>query len=92
MNLKDDLSKIIDIQIERIKERLKEKSLTIIIKEEVKYWLIEKGYDPIYGARPLKRIIQKEIETSIAKAILKDKISSNKEINVVLRNNTIDVS
>ncbi len=68
---KEDIKGIIDILIKRLALRLEEKSLELVVTEKAKEYIIEKGYDPIYGARPLKRYIQSTVETLIAKAILK---------------------
>ena len=67
---RDELRKIVSLQIERLRQRLSERKLELEISEEATDWLANTGYDPIYGARPLKRAIQRELETPIAKAIL----------------------
>jgi len=67
---RDDLKKIVDIQITRLKERLKDQKIIIELTDGAKEYLINKGYNPTYGARPLKRVIQNEIETRLAKEIL----------------------
>ena len=67
---RDELSKIVELQIERFRNRLMEKNLKLDITQSVLDWIANKGYDPVYGARPLKRAIQKEIETPMAKFIL----------------------
>ena len=75
---KDNLNKIIDLQIKEINERLKEKDIEIVLSKEAKEFLIEKGYDPAYGARPLKRVIQKYILDELALEMIKGKIKSGK--------------
>ena len=67
---KDDISKIIDLCIEDINKRLKERELTIELTGKAKTFCVDNGYDPQYGARPLKRYLQKNVETLAAKAIL----------------------
>ncbi|MDA9761446.1 ATP-dependent chaperone ClpB [Desulfobacterales bacterium] len=67
---RDELRQIIGLQVERLRQRLSERKLDLNINEEATDWLANAGYDPIYGARPLKRAIQRELETPIAKAIL----------------------
>ena len=67
---RDELRQIIGLQVERLRQRLSERKLDLNISEEATDWLANAGYDPIYGARPLKRAIQRELETPIAKAIL----------------------
>lgn len=70
----DEIEKIIDIFMEEIKERLKEKNISIEITKEAKELMAREGYDPVYGARPLKRYISKTLETSIAKMIIKGEV------------------
>ena len=67
---RDELRQIIGLQVERLRQRLSERKLDLNISEEATDWLANAGYDPAYGARPLKRAIQRELETPIAKAIL----------------------
>lgn len=69
----DELKKIVDIQLERIKKRLEEKKLKLELTEDAKDHLATVGYDPTFGARPLKRLIQKELENELAKELLSGK-------------------
>ncbi|MBL1202916.1 MAG: ATP-dependent chaperone ClpB [Nostoc sp. GBBB01] len=68
---KDELREIIKLQVQRLEERLRERKLSLKISDEALDWIVQVGYDPVYGARPLKRAIQRELETPIAKAILR---------------------
>ncbi len=77
-----DLKKIIDIQLEDLAKRLIEKQIKIKFSEAAKEQLVMIGYDPIYGARPLKRLIQKEIENPLAMKILSNDIKAGNEIKV----------
>ncbi len=67
---KEDIKGIIDILIENLKTRLEERSLNLFVTDKAKEFIIENGFDAIYGARPLKRYIQSRVETLIAKTIL----------------------
>ena len=67
---RDELRQIVALQVERLRQRLNERKLELNISDEATDWLANAGYDPVYGARPLKRAIQRELETPIAKAIL----------------------
>ena len=67
---KDHLVQIVDIQLERLARRLKDQNINIELTTDAKYYLADAGYDPLYGARPLKRAIQKELENPLAKNIL----------------------
>ena len=65
-----ELRQIVDLQVKRLAQRLEDKKLGLNLNAAALDWLAAVGYDPVYGARPLKRAIQKELETPIAKAIL----------------------
>ncbi len=77
---KAQVSKILDIQLAELAERLKDKNLTINIKPKAKEYLIEHGYNPAMGARPMKRLIRKEIEDPLSVEILSNQ---NSELNCV---------
>lgn len=72
---KDNIAGIVDLVIDELNVRLKEKELKVELTDKAKDFVIESGYDPVYGARPLKRFIQKNIETLAAKTILEGDIS-----------------
>ena len=75
---KDNVAKIIDLLIADLSERLNEKQLKLSITDAAKDLIIENGYDPVYGARPLKRYLQSKVETMIAKVIVsKDLVPGN---------------
>lgn len=83
----EEIEKIIDIFVEEIKERLKEKNIKLEISKEAKKLMAEEGYDPVYGARPLKRYIAKALETEIAKLIIKGEVCDGSLIKI-LRDNS----
>lgn len=68
--LKEDIKKIVDLMTMDLKKRLKSKNLELDLTDGAKNYVIEKGYDPNFGARPLKRLIQSEVETLLAKKII----------------------
>ena len=72
---KDNIGGIIRLIIEDLNKRLSDKELKIELTDEAKHFIVENGYDPVYGARPLKRYIQKYVETLVAKLILGDSVS-----------------
>tara|TARA_B100000287_G_scaffold231997_1_gene218432 strand:- start:886 stop:1899 length:1014 start_codon:yes stop_codon:yes gene_type:complete len=86
---RDDIDKIINIQIDSLKQRLSVQNLELQINEDALNWLGEKSFDRIYGARPLKRIIQKFIENPIAKLILENKILPGEVIEFTSENNDL---
>jgi len=67
----DQLTRIVDIQMSHLVNRLKKQNMSFVLSDSVKQFVAEKGYDPVYGARPLKRMIQKYIENPLAIQILK---------------------
>ena len=79
---KNHMAGIVDIQIARLAKRLEERKITLILDETARDYLAEKGYDPMYGARPLKRIIQKELQDKLANAILAGRIIDGQEVKV----------
>lgn len=85
------LDKIIDLQIKDIEARLSERGVKININDEARKWLLENGYNPIYGARPLKRLIQKELETLLARAIILGKVADNSAVVIGVEDDKIIV-
>ena len=79
---KENIGKIVDLMLEDLKYRLSGKNLSLEVSEAAKDYIIEKGYDPNYGARPLKRLIQSEVETLIAKEIIKKDIPAGSVLKV----------
>ena len=79
---KDELRRIVNLQVDRLRQRLENRKLDLHLSEEACDWLANAGYDPVYGARPLKRAIQRELETPIAKAILGGRYAEGQSIAV----------
>ena len=86
----EDLEEIVVIQIDRLVERLKtNNSTTINVSKEVRKFLAQEGYDPEFGARPLKRVIQRELEDVLAYKILDDTIKNGDTIDIRLKDDRI---
>ena len=83
---RENLTGIIDILMKGLKSRLAEKLLKLEVTEEAKRLLIDRGYDPIYGARPLKRYLQSTAETLIAKEILRGELAANTTLSLDVEN------
>lgn len=83
---KSQLKQIVKLQIQRLEQRLADRKMALRLSEEAVTFLAEVGYDPVYGARPLKRAIQRELETQIAKAILRSEFTSGDTIFVDVEN------
>ena len=77
-----ELTKIIEIQLGRVRERLADRKIAIRLTDAAKKHLVSVGYDPSYGARPLKRTLQKEIETPLARMLLKGEIRDGMTVEV----------
>jgi len=71
---KNEIGKIVDIQLDRLARRLAERKITLNTSGAAKIFLAERGYDPMYGARPLKRTIQSELENPLAKLVISGKV------------------
>ncbi|MDD3260960.1 MAG: ATP-dependent chaperone ClpB [Oscillospiraceae bacterium] len=67
---KDEINKIVGLQIEALRHRLQEKELDVRLTDTARTYVVDQGYDPVYGARPLKRFIQSKVETLLAKKII----------------------
>ena len=78
----EDIKKIVDIQISQVEKRLADKHMRIILTSKAKQFLADKGYDPLYGARPLKRVIQREVLDPLALQILEGKFKEGDWIKV----------
>ena len=76
----DQIGKIVDIQIKRLGRRLADRNIELILSDGSRELIAEKGYDPVYGARPLKRVIQQYIENPLSLEILEGKISDGSRI------------
>jgi len=78
----EELEKIVDIQLERVRRRLAERRIELELSSAAKRHLVKTGYDPVYGARPLKRAIQKEVETPLGRKILAGDVSEGQRVMV----------
>jgi ATP-dependent Clp protease ATP-binding subunit ClpB len=79
---REDLSRIVDLQVEQMRRRLAARRLTLDLAPEARSWLAEHGYDPAYGARPLKRLIQKQISDRLASALLEGRFADGDTVRV----------
>jgi ATP-dependent Clp protease ATP-binding subunit ClpB len=77
-----DMGQIVDIQLTRLAKLLEDRKITLDLDESARSWLAEKGYDPIYGARPLKRVIQREVQDPLADKILAGEIPDGSRVRI----------
>jgi len=82
--VKESMRAIVDLELKKITDRLKEKKLKLDISDEVKEFLIDKGYDSKLGARPLRRAVEKYLEDSLAEEVLSGSLRKNKSIRVLI--------
>ncbi|MBN4000835.1 ATP-dependent chaperone ClpB [Nostoc sp. LPT] len=89
---KKELRQIVLLQVERLRQRLSDRKISLKLSDAALDFLAEVGYDPVYGARPLKRAIQRELETQIAKSILRGEFNDGNTIFVDVQNERLSFS
>jgi ATP-dependent Clp protease ATP-binding subunit ClpB len=77
---RDELRQIVDVQLIRLRQRLEERKIELELTDKARDYLAEHGYDPSYGARPLKRLIQRELETALGRKLLSGEIRDNSKV------------
>jgi ATP-dependent Clp protease ATP-binding subunit ClpB len=80
----EDLGQIVEITVDRLQKRLGDRRLDLAVTPAARLWLADNGYDPVYGARPLRRLMQKEIDDKLAKALLAGEIHDGDTVKVDL--------
>ena len=88
---KDNIKDITKIQLTNIEKRLAEKNIHLHISDAAVKWIAENGYDEVYGARPLKRLLKHQVENKLAFAILDGKISDNDTAEIVVKDNQLEI-
>jgi ATP-dependent Clp protease ATP-binding subunit ClpB len=86
----DDLKKIVEIQLKRLAKRLEQQKITLDLSESAKQLLAREGYDPVYGARPLRRTIQKEILDPLSIDILEGKVREGQTVKIDAKNGALE--
>jgi ATP-dependent Clp protease ATP-binding subunit ClpB len=81
---REQMTRIVDIQLRRLAKLLEDRKITLSLDTGAKEWLAEKGYDPAYGARPLKRVIQKAVQDPLAELILSGKVKDGEAVRVAV--------
>ncbi len=89
---KDEVVKIVDLLVAKLQKRLADKELKLIVTNNAKQYIVENGYDPIYGARPLKRFMQHSVETLIATEIVKKDLAPDTTLTVDVDNGNLVVT
>ena len=89
--LQNEIAKIADLMVEAVQKRLSERGIRIFLEDSAKKAVIRGGYNPVYGARPLKRYIQSTIETLIGRAIIAGEVEDNTEVRFIAKNGEIAI-
>ena len=89
---KENISAIADLQLAGLSKRLADRSLNVTVTDEAKRFIIDSSYDPLFGARPMKRFIQDEVETLIARTMLENDLSMGDTLKVDMAGGALAVS
>ena len=76
----DEITLIVDLLLVDLNKRLAERRVTVELDQKAKDWAAEKGYDPVFGARPLKRFLQRQIETKLARALISGEVADGSTV------------
>ena len=77
-----ELAKIVDLQVNELRERLAQQRIDLELTHEARHLIAERGYDPVFGARPLRRYISHDIETRIGRALLADNVQQGQTVRI----------
>ena len=88
----EEITSIVDLLLSSLNRRLKDRKVTIIFTSAAKKWIGEKGYDPTYGARPLKRFLQKQVETQLARALVAGEIEEGSEVTFTIKEDQLKMA
>jgi ATP-dependent Clp protease ATP-binding subunit ClpB len=89
---RSDMGQIVDIQMARLQKLVADRKITIELDDGARTWLANRGYDPAYGARPLKRVIQKQVQDSLAEQILAGGVKDGDTVKVSVRDGAITIN
>ena len=84
-----EIDRIVGVQLKRLEKILADRRITISLDEDARKWLADRGYDPVYGARPLKRAIQKEVQDPLARMILEGRIKDGDDVKVTAEGSSL---
>jgi ATP-dependent Clp protease ATP-binding subunit ClpB len=87
----EEIKRIVDLMIEDVAKRLKDRHIKLVLSEEAREFIARSGYDPVYGARPLRRYIQRHLETMLARAIIAGDIKEGAIVHVRVENGSLTV-
>jgi ATP-dependent Clp protease ATP-binding subunit ClpB len=87
-----DMAQIVDIQLARLRRMLDERKIRLELSESARAWLAEAGYDPVYGARPLKRVIQRNLQDPLATRLLEGRIKDGETVEIAARDGALVIN
>jgi ATP-dependent Clp protease ATP-binding subunit ClpB len=85
----EEIGSIVDLLLADLNRRLADRRITVKLNQKAKDWVAEKGYDPVFGARPLKRFLQRNVETKLARALISGDVAEGTEVNFAAENNAL---
>ncbi len=86
----EEIKKIVDLQLGYINQRLKDRDIVIELTEEAREYIARNAYDPVYGARPLKRYLQRQLETALAKKVIAGEVREGSKVKVIVKDSRLD--
>jgi ATP-dependent Clp protease ATP-binding subunit ClpB len=87
-----EMGRIVDIQLKRLEKLLADRKIDARARRDARNWLADKGYDPAYGARPLKRVIQKELQDPLARLLLEGRIHDGETIRIGVEGDQLSIN
>jgi len=85
----EEITQIVDLLMADLNKRLADRRVTVKLDKKAREWAAEKGYDPVFGARPLKRFLQRQIETKLARALIAGEIAEDSEVTFAVKNDEL---
>ena len=85
----EEITEIVDLLLNSLNNRLKDRKISVVFTDSAKKWIGEKGYDPTYGARPLKRFLQKQVETQLARALVAGEVDEDSKVDFTVKDNAL---
>ena len=85
----EEITEIVDLLLNSLNNRLKDRKISVVFTDSAKIWIGEKGYDPTYGARPLKRFLQKQVETQLARALVAGEVDEDSKVAFTVKDNAL---
>ena len=87
-----EIDHVVDIQMARLSKLLADRKIKVELSDAARTWLADRGYDPVYGARPLKRVIQKELQDPLARLVLEGKVADSSKVTVDVEGDTLSIN